>query len=734
MLPDLDHPIADRMLAAAGKPETSRRGFLKAIGGAGAGLVIGSMLPGLRVDAAAAATAAGEFNPFVRIATDGTVTVVVKHLDKGQGVATGLATLVAEELDAAVEQVKTEFAPADNTRYANLFFRMQGTGGSTSIANSWDQYRKAGAAARAMLVAAAAKAWSVPEAEIAVAAGRLTHASGKSAGFGEMADAAASIAPPAEPVLKTPDRWVYIGKAFPRVDIPNKLVGAPDTYGLDVRLDDMLVVAVVRPPKWGAKVKSFDAAEALKLKGVADVKSGPFGVAVFADRTWTALKARDLVTVAWDESGAETRGTAELLAEYRRLADQPGTVARAGAADTALEGAAKVVEAEYVFPYLAHAPMEPLDVTVLAGPDKATFWTGSQMPTVDQMTGAAILGLKPEQVEIVTRWAGGSFGRRAILDAHYVAEAAMLAKAWGKSQPLKVVWTREDDIKGGYYRPMFLHKVRAGIGADGSVVGWHHRIVGQSIFAGTPMEAFVVKDGVDGSSVEGIPDTTYAVPEMQVELHSPKVGVPVLWWRSVGHTHTAYVMETMIDALAREAGKDPVDFRLELTRDDPRKVAVLKLAAEKAGWGVPPAPGRFRGVAVHKSFNTYVAEVAEISYVEGTVKVEKVVCAVDCGVAVNPDNIRAQMEGGIGFGLGAVLRNAITLTGGEVDQANFDGYEPIRMSDMPDVEVHIVPSAEPPTGVGEPGVPPIGPAVANAVFQATGKHPRHLPFSNADFV
>ncbi len=735
MFHTMESPLAARILSAAAKVEPSRRGFLKAIGGAGAGLAVGLMLPGLKAGPAAAASAAeAVFNPFVTIGTDGTVTVIVKHLDKGQGIATGLATLVAEELDAAVEQVTTAFAPADVTKYANLDFGMQGTGGSTSIHNSFEQYRKAGAAARAMLVAAAAKTWGVPEGEITVSAGKLTHASGKSDGFGAFADAAAAIAPPADPALKSPDRWVYIGKSFPRVDVPNKSHGAPDTYGMDVHMDGMLVVTVIRPPKWGATVKSFDAAAAKAVKGVADVIAGPFGVAILADKTWPAIKAREAVTVEWDFSKAETRGTEAILADYRKLLDQPGAVARAGKAEEALKGAAHVIEADYVFPYLAHAPMEPLDVTVLVDKDKATFWTGSQMPTVDQAVAAGILGLKPEQVEIVTKWAGGSFGRRAILDAHYCAEAALIAKAWGKPQPLKIVWTREDDIKGGYYRPMYVHRVKAGVSADGTIAGWHHRIVGQSIFTGTMMEQYVVKDGVDATSIEGTADTTYAIPEMQVELHSPKVGVPVLWWRSVGNTHTAYVMETMIDALAKAAGKDPVEFRLALIKDDPRKVAVLKLAAEKAGWSGPTPEGRSRGVAVHKSFDTYVAEVAEVSMEGSTVKVHKVVCAVDCGVAVNPDNIKAQMEGGIGYGLGAVLKDGITLTDGAVDQANFDGYEPIRISDMPEVEVYIVPSTEKPTGVGEPGVPPIGPAVANAVFKATGKHPRNLPFSNGDFV
>ncbi|HEU0221122.1 MAG TPA: xanthine dehydrogenase family protein molybdopterin-binding subunit [Paracoccaceae bacterium] len=711
---------------------TSRRGFLMAMGGAGAGLILGSAMP---MGRGARAATAGAFNPFVRVAPDGTVTVIVKHLDMGQGIATGLATLVAEEMDVAVEQVTTEFAPANDADYKNLFFGMQGTGGSTGIANSWEQYRAAGAAARAMLVEAAAAAWGVPAAEIQVANGRLRHPSGKEDGFGAFADAAAALTPPEKPRLKAPEEWVYIGKEFRRVDALDKSTGAIQAFALDLHLDDMLTVVVARPPKWGSTVAAVDDAAARAVKGVADVISGPFGVAVIAEKTWPAIKARDLLDITWDEAQAETRGTAEIEAEYRALLGQPGAVAREdGNADEALSGAAQVVEAEYVFPFLAHAPMEPLDTTILYDGQSATVWTGSQMQTVDQAVAAGVLGLAQDKVQVVTRWAGGSFGRRATANSHYVAEAALIAKAWGKAQPLKVVWTREDDLKGGYYRPFYLHSVRAGLDAEGRVIAWKHRVVGQSIIAGTPFEPFIMKHGIDETSVEGLTDATYALGAVRVELHSPRLGVPVLWWRSVGHTHTAYAMETMIDQLAKAAGKDPVAFRLELLEGDARKTGVLKLAAEKAGWDKPPAPGRFRGVAVQKSFNSYVAEVAEISYADGNVKVEKVVCAVDCGVAVNPDNIRAQMEGGIGFGLGAVLRNQITLTAGAVDQANFDSYEPIRMSDMPEVEVHVVASAEPPTGVGEPGVPPVGPAVANAIFAATGRHPRRLPFTNADYV
>lgn len=710
-------------------PVFSRRGFLKTTGGAGIGLVIGLALP--KGALAAAGQGAGTFNPFVKISPAGVVTVISKHLDKGQGTATGLATLVADELDASIEQVTVEFAPANTEIYKNLFFGIQGTGGSTAMANSFQQYRSAGAAAKAVLRQAAAKAWGVPESEIAVANGVISHASGKSGGFGEFAEAASALEAPAEPVLKTPEQWVYIGKHFPRTDIAMKTVGAPDAYGLDVEVENRLIAVLARPPKFGAKVKSFDATKAKAVRGVVDVRATPIGVVVFAEATWPAIKARELLTIEWDYTDAEVRGSEQLLAEYRKLAGQPGPVAREGDHAAGLAQASTIVEAEYIFPYLAHAPMEPLNITILFEGDKAKLWTGSQLQTVDQAVAAGVLGLTPDKIAIETRWAGGSFGRRAVHNSDYTAEAAIIAKVWGEPRPIKVVWTREDDIKGGYYRPMYVHKVRAGVGKDGKIVGWHHRVVGQSIFTGTGFESVIVKDGIDHASVEGIVDTTYAIDNMHVELHTTKVGVPVLWWRSVGHSHTAYVMETMMDALAKAAGRDPVAFRLDHLGKDPRKAGVLKLVAEKAGWGSGPGAGRHRGVAVHKSFSSYVAEVAEISLRDdGTIQVEKVVAAVDCGVPINPDNIVAQAQGAIGYGLGAILRNEITLTDGEVDQANFDTYEPLRIGDLPEIEVHIVRSTEPPTGIGEPGTPPIGPAVANAVFAAKGKHPRRLPFTH----
>ena len=719
----------------AAKP--SRRTFLKMSAGAVGGLVLAMNLPR---PAQAAAGSETLVQPFVHIRPDNTVVVLSKHLDKGQGVNTGLATLVAEELDASVEQTVVEHAPSNPEVYKNLLFGIQGTGGSTAIANSFMQYRQAGAAAKAMILAAAAEAWGVSANEISVSQGVVSHPSGQSATLGELASLAAEQDVPAEPKLKDPEKWVYIGKAFPRVDTKNKTVGAPQTYTMDFQRDDMLVAVVKRSPRFGGKPVSFNAAEAEKVAGVAGVFQLPNGVAVVANSTWPAIKARDLVEVEWDNSAAEMRDSDVMLAELQDMTSKMGLKVRAdGDINAALAGAAKIVEVDYEFPFLAHGAMEPLDAAVLFDGETAEFWLGSQIQTLDHNFAAGALGIPFEKVKINTLWAGGSFGRRAQQDSHPVTEAALLAKAMldaGMTPvPVKVVWTREDDMEGGYYRPMSAHKVKAALDKDGNVLGVNYSIAAKSIIKGTAFEPMLMENGVDHNMTEGAHDTTYAFPVMHMDQHYQETPVPVLWWRSVGHTHTGYVMETMMDRLAKEAGKDPVAYRLDMLKDDPRKANVLKLVAEKAGWDKPLPEGRFRGVAAVKSFGSYVAQVAEISLREdGTVKVEKVTCAVDCGIAVNPDNIKAQMEGAVGYGLGAILRNEVTLSEGIVDQTNFDTYEPIRISDMPDVEVHIVASTEAPSGIGEPGTPPIGPAVANAIASAKDQWVTTLPFTKHGLV
>ena len=724
-----------RSLAKPLAEPLGRRGFLKATGGATAGLVIGLALPAGHA-AAAKPVSAETFNPFVRIAPDGTVTVIVKHLDKGQGVLTGLSTLVAEELDADWSQVRAEHAPADLEKYKNLFFGAQGTGGSTAIANSWAQYRKAGAAAKAMLKAAAAETWGVPAAEITAKRGELTSAAGHTARFGVFAAAAASLPVPEDPPLKAPEDFTLIGsEELRRLDTHAKTDGTA-RYTIDVKRPGMLTAVIARPDRFGASLKAVDDSAARAVKGVTDVVAIPHGVAVVARDTWAAIKGREALAIEWDGGQAEMRGSEEILADYHERAKTAGIEVRVdGDAEAALAAAAQVVEADFEFPFLAHAPMEPMNAVAEITGDAVEVWTGSQLQTVDHMTAAAIAGVPPEKAQIHTLLAGGSFGRRATPDADMVSEAVSVAKAIDGRAPVKVQWTREDDIRGGRYRPIYLHRLKAGLDADGKLTAWQQRIVGQSIVAGTPFEGALVKDGIDGTSVEGASNLPYAIPNFHLDLHTTDSAVPVLWWRSVGSTHTAYAAETFIDMLAEKAGRDPVEFRLSMLKDHPRHAGVLQLAADKANWGGALPEGLHRGIAVHESFQSYVAQVAEVRlHDDGSFKVERVVCAVDCGIAVNPDQIRAQMEGGIGYGLGAALRNQVTLTDGLVEQSNFHDYEPIRIDDMPRIEVHIVKSAEAPTGVGEPGTPVIAPALANALHAASGKRIYRLPIGDQTAV
>jgi isoquinoline 1-oxidoreductase beta subunit len=609
------------------------------------------------------------------------------------------------------------------------------------MANSWEQMRKAGAAGRAMLVSAAAKRWHVGVADIAVRDGIVSHAaSGRKASFGELALDAAKETVPADVKLKDPKDFHLIGKQARRTDSAAKTNGTAQ-FTQDVFLPGMLVAVVAHPPLFGATVKSFDAGKARAVKGVVDVVQIPQGVAVLATDTWSAKKGRDALSVSWDESKAFKLGSDEILAQYKEMAKKPGVIA-ANKGDTAktFAGAAKVIGAAFDFPYLAHAAMEPMNCVVQLKADGCDVWNGEQFQTVDQGRVAALFGLKPEQVKLNMLYAGGSFGRRANTQSDYVMEAAHIVKAINGKAPVKLVWLREDDMRGGYYRPMFHHALEAALDGSGKLVGWRHRLVGQSILTGSPFEAMMVKDGIDQVSVEGASNLPYAIPNLTVDLHTPtEIGVPVLWWRSVGSSHTAYSTEVFLDQVAAAMGKDPVTLRLELLTEHPKHAGVLKLAAEKANWGSPlkAAPGerRGRGVAVHESFNSFVAHVAEVTIKkDGTIRVDRVVSAVDCGTAINPDNIRSQVEGSVGFALSAAMSGEITLKGGRVEQGNFDGYPVLRIGDMPRVEVHIVPSALAPTGIGEPGVPPVAPAVANAIAAATGKFLTRLPFNTADLV
>jgi isoquinoline 1-oxidoreductase beta subunit len=716
----------------------SRREFMKNSAASMATLAIGFHWSEKRAQAAAAMTPA-EFvpNAFVRIGADDSITVIAKHLEMGQGAYTGIATILAEELDADWGRVRVESAPADAKRYANLVFKtMQGTGGSSAMANSWQQLREAGATARALLVSAAAKQWQLPESDLRVERSVVYHdASQRKATFGALVKTASSLPVPAHMVLKDPSKFTLIGTRPARVDVPAKCDGTAQ-FSLDVALPSMLVALLARPPQFGATVATFDDGPAMAVSGVIKVVQVPRGVAVIAKSFWAAKKGRDRLVVNWDDTNAEKRSSAQIMDEYRRRAEQPAVSARkTGDAASALSSAVTKVNAIFEFPYLAHAPMEPLDCVVKLTAQRCDIWSGDQFQTIDQLNAAKTAGLEPQQVFINTLYAGGSFGRRANSWSDYIVEAVSIAKAYGaEGTPIKLQWTREDDIRGGLYRPMYFHKLEAGLDANHELTAWRHVIVGQSIMDGTIMAA-MIKDGIDATSVEGAATIAYEIPHVAVDLATMKTGVPVLWWRVVGSSHTTLAVEAFIDEVAHAAGKDPFEFRRKLLAKEPRMKAVLELAAEKAGWTAPLAHGRGRGIAVAEAFQTFVAQVVEVSVKEsGQIKVERVVCAVDCGTAINPDVIAAQMEGGIGFALGAVMWGSISLENGRVQQSNFNDYRVLRMNEMPKVEVHIVPSAAPPTGVGEPGVAPLGPALANAIFAATGKRLHELPFSRSGLV
>jgi isoquinoline 1-oxidoreductase subunit beta len=721
--------------------ETSatRRSFLL-----GAAAVTGGMAIGFRASPASAQTAGAAtavtnpFQAYIRIGADNAVTIYSAHMDMGQRVYNGIATLVNEELRADWSQIKVEGGASNPKAYGNLIWggAFQGTGGSTSMASSYDRYRQAGAAARLMLVQAAAAEWRVPAGEITIERGVIKHGA-KQATFGSLAAKAAALPVPASVPLREAKDWIYIGKDEGVVgqlgDSRAKSTGQ-QTYTIDVKVPGLLTAVMIHPPMFGATVKSFDAARAKTMRGVVDIVQVPRGIAVVADNMWRALKAREAVTVVWDDSKAEKRSSKDLLASYREIAtkEQGKAVAtNVGNVETGLRSAARVLEATFEFPYLAHAALEPLNAVARIENGRVDVWGAHQIPDFYQFVASQIAGVTPDKVTMHVQKAGGGFGRRGVLDADIVSEAVSVSKAVG-GRPVRVQWDRENDTRGGRYRPAYVHHLKAGLDKDGNIVAWYNHIVGQSIMGGTSAEANWVKDGVDGTSVEGAAKLPYALPNMKVDLTTTQVGVPVLWWRAVGSTHTAYAVETFIDELAEAAGKDPIQFRLAMMKGHPRHEAVLRLAAEKAGWGQPLPAGRFRGVALAESFSSYAAQVVEVSIEGGQPKVHRVVCAIDCGIAVNPDNVRAQIEGGIGFGLGSVMRERLTLEGGKVVEGNFDAYEVLRFDAMPKVEVHIVPSTEKPTGVGEPSVPPIGPAVANALYQANKKRLRMLPFNRPE--
>jgi isoquinoline 1-oxidoreductase beta subunit len=714
------------------KLKVSRRGFM-----VGAAMAGGSLLVGCSVGdivGAGANTKIGAFGPFIRIDPDGAVTVMNKHLEMGQGNHAGLAAIVAEEMDADWSTIKVEQAPANSKYYGNsLIMNLQGTGGSTAIANSWMQLRKAGAGARSMFVAAAAQSWSLPAGEITVKDGIVSHASGKSASFAALLAVAATIKPPADPVLKDPAKFTLIGTD--RVCRKDSLAKATGTarYTQDVHAPSMLVAMVAHAPLFGATLKSYNDAETRKIAGVVDVIKIPSGVAVVAKDTYTARLGRDALTVAWDDGKAEKRSSDQILAEYKRIAAGDAGALKAlkfeTKGDPATAAPGEAVSFAYDFPFLAHAAMEPLNCVAEVDGHHCKLTYGSQIQALDQINTALTVLTLPGAVEIETLFAGGSFGRRANPKSDYVSECVHIAKAIGGGRPVKLVWTREDDMTGGYYRPMAYHALSVRLGADGLPVLWTHRVVTQSVQKGVPGTP-----DLDPSTVEGVQGSPYlkATPIVDAAVYIPDSPITAQWWRSVGATHTAMVMEHTIDQLAHKASKDPVDYRRALYAkagdQGARYRAVLDLAVQKSGYGQPLEAGWARGVAVHESFGSCIAEVAEVGLVDGRPRVRRVVVAVDCGTAVAPNLIAAQMEGATCFSLSAALYGRITLKDGKVEQTNFDTYPVVRMNEAPHVETHILPSTNPPSGIGEPGTPLIAPAVANALLALTGKPTSSLPF------
>ena len=735
-------------LRAKDRAELNRRGFLRVSFAAAGGLFVSLYLD--RHSTRSALAQEGNPQPppqqspknfppdaFVNIRPDGKIVIQVNRLEFGQGVHTGLPLVLADEMDADWNNVIAELAPAADV-YKDPLFGIQMVGGSGSIAHSFQQYRELGAKTRAMLVAAAADRWQTTPDKCRTEASVVHGPAGQSATYAELASEAAHKPVPATVRLKNPSEFRLVGKRVKRLDSRAKCDGSLK-FGLDLDLPGMKVAVVAHPPVFGARVKSINDDEARAVPGVLNVFEIPLakgsGVAVVAEKFWSAKQARSLLKIDWDLAGVEPADTAELWTRYRQLGQTTGNVAATQGDAAAIDkiAASNRLVAEYEFPYLAHSPMEPLNTTVRFSGDRAEVWAGSQFQTFDQMAVAEVLGLKPQQVTFHTEMAGGGFGRRAVADSHVQREAAMIAKRL-RGTPVKLVWTREDDVQGGYYRPMHFHRVEIGVGSNGLPTAWRHVVVGQSILADTPFASFLIKNGVDATAVEGAADTHYAIPNFQVSVHHPKVNVPVLWWRSVGHTHTAFVMETLVDELASRARMDPIAYRRKLLKPEAKKsLRVLDLLDQaSAGWRNKLPRGHALGVACHESFGTGVACAVDVSIENKRPKIHRATVAVDCGLAVNPLSVESQFQAGLSFGLTQLMaKGAITLRNGRVEQRNFDGYVPPYIIDAPvAVDVHIVPSTEAPTGCGEPPVPVISPAVVNALARLTGKRYRTLPLTS----
>ncbi|HEV8357116.1 MAG TPA: xanthine dehydrogenase family protein molybdopterin-binding subunit [Gemmatimonadales bacterium] len=703
----------------------TRREFLRAGAAAGAGLTIAVYLPSCTPGAGKPVTTPFSPNAWVRISTDGSVTLVVDRSEMGQGVYTALPMLLAEELDVPWEAVRVEQAGAGK-EYYNSIFPSQVTGGSTSVRSAWKPLREAGARARVMLVAAAAAAWTVDPSQCTTENGVVLHPpTRRRLKYGELAERAAAQPVPDKVTLKEPKDFKYIGTSVPRLDLRDKVCGRA-VFGMDVETPGLLVAVVARCPVFGGSAKSWDEAAAKQVPGVKQVVKLSSGVAVLADGYWAAHKGREALKVVWDEGPAGQFTTESMRRDMVALVQRPGLVAKKTGTGALARGG-KQLSAVYEAPYLAHACMEPMNTTAHVEADKCTVWAPTQYQCGPALGGgvqevaARIAGLDPSKVAVHTTFLGGGFGRRVMHD--FVVEAVEASKAAGA--PVKAVWSREDDIQHDFYRPPTYGRFAASLDAEGTPTALVVRVVCPSIMAsafGAP------KDKLDDSAVEAIANLPYDIPNLLVEAVHPDWAVPLGFWRSVGSSQNGFQVESFLDELAWAAGKDPVDYRRALLKKKPRHLAVLELAAAKGGWGTPLPAGRARGVAVVESFDSYVAEVAEVSLnPDRTVRVHRVVAAVDCGTVVNPDIVAAQVEGSVVYGLTAALHGEITIDRGRVAQSNFHDYPLLRMREMPAVEVHLVPSTEAPTGIGEPGTPPIAPAVANAVFALTKQRIRKLP-------
>jgi isoquinoline 1-oxidoreductase beta subunit len=687
-----------------------RRGFLKASTG---GLLVGFFLP---ESSKSEPDASKKLNAYVHIAPDDTVTLFIHKAEMGQGTVTSLSMLLAEELECDWNKIRTEFPGVDRA-----YGPLQGVFGSMSIRTSWDPLRKAGATAREMLVQAAAQRWGVDKAQCKAENGFVSNtATSARLSYGALAEAASQVTPPTSVTLKDAKQFKLIGTSPKRLDTPDKVNGKT-TFGIDVRVPGMLYASVARCPVFGGKVASFDATKAKVVAGVKQVVQISNGVVVLADNTWSAMEGRKTLQVQFDEGALANTSTASIRKMFADLAAKPGAVARTeGDFAAAHSTSATTIDAVYEAPYLAHAPMEPLNCVAHVRADSCEVWASTQIQTAAHGAAVKITGLPPDKVQVHTMYLGGGFGRRG--GADYVAEAVEISKAAGV--PVKLTWSREDDLQHDLYRPGAYARFAAALDADGWPVAWNTRIACPS-FGG-------LRNGVDRTGVEGVADILYGIPNILVEYHAADAGIPVSYWRSVGYSQNTFFTESFIDELAVAGKKDPVELRRRLLAKSPRLLGVLELAAEKSGWSKPLPAGRFRGIAVANNVGSFNAQVAEISVDKGKLRIHRVVCAVDCGQAINPKGIEQQIQSGIVFGLTAALKGNITIERGRVQQQNFHNYNMLRIDEMPLVEVHLVPSHAAPGGIGEASTPPIAPAVANAIFAATGKRIRRLPILPED--